>query len=52
VRDAVKKKAPKDLPKPGKFKLADNESTAPVSVGQDAPAGEAASAAANPGEGA
>jgi large subunit ribosomal protein L3 len=52
VRDAVKKKAPKDLPKPGKFKLADNESTAPVSVGQDAPAGEAAGAAANPGEGA
>jgi large subunit ribosomal protein L3 len=50
VRDAVKKKAPKDLPKPGKFKLADNESTAPVSVGQDAPAGDAA--AAGQGEGA
>ena len=41
-----------DLPKPGKFKLADNETTAPVSVGQDASAGEAASQAANPGEGA
>src|SRR6202045_2456076 len=35
VRDAVKKKLPDGVPKPGKFKLADNESTAPVSVGQD-----------------
>ena len=36
VRDAVKKKLPEGVPKPGKFKLADNESTAPVAVGQDA----------------
>ena len=36
VRDAVKKKLPDGVPKPGKFKLADNESTAPVAVGQDA----------------
>src|SRR5580704_17697168 len=36
VRDAVKKPLPKEAPKPGKFKLADNESTAPVAVGQDA----------------
>src|ERR1700728_2673329 len=35
VRDAVKKKLPDGVPKPGKFKLADNESTAPVAVGQD-----------------
>jgi hypothetical protein len=32
----VKKKLPDGVPKPGKFKLADNESTAPVAVGQDA----------------
>jgi large subunit ribosomal protein L3 len=36
VRDAVKKKLPDNVPKPGKFKLADNESTAPVAVGQEA----------------
>jgi len=50
----VKKKPPADLPKPGKFKLADNESTAPVSVGQDSPASQDASASqgANIGEGA
>ncbi len=36
VRDAVKKTLPKDAPKPGKFKLADNAATAPVSVGQEA----------------
>jgi large subunit ribosomal protein L3 len=36
VRDAVKKSLPKDAPKPGKFKLADNAATAPVSVGQEA----------------
>jgi large subunit ribosomal protein L3 len=35
VRDAVKKKLPDGVPKPGKFKLADNESTAPVAIGQD-----------------
>src|SRR6202040_4051585 len=35
VRDAVKKKLPDGVPRPGKFKLADNESTAPVAVGQD-----------------
>jgi large subunit ribosomal protein L3 len=35
VRDAVKKKLPDNVPKPGKFKLADNESTAPVAVGQE-----------------
>jgi large subunit ribosomal protein L3 len=34
VRDAVKKKLPEGVPKPGKFKLADNESTAAVSVGE------------------
>jgi large subunit ribosomal protein L3 len=39
VRDAVKKKLPDGVPKPGKFKLADNESTAAVSVGE-ASAGE------------
>jgi large subunit ribosomal protein L3 len=53
VRDSVKKKAPKDLPKPGKFKLVDNESTAPIAVGQesagglDAPASQAAPASQN-----
>jgi large subunit ribosomal protein L3 len=36
VRDAVKKSLPKDAPKPGKFKLADNAAAAPVSVGQEA----------------
>jgi large subunit ribosomal protein L3 len=36
VRDAVKKKLPDGAPKPGKFKVADNEATAPVAVGQDA----------------
>jgi large subunit ribosomal protein L3 len=36
VRDAVKKKLPDAAPKPGKFKVADNEATAPVAVGQDA----------------
>jgi large subunit ribosomal protein L3 len=36
VRDAVKKKLPDNVPKPGKFKIADNESTAQVAVGQDA----------------
>ena len=35
VRDAVKKKLPEGVPKPGKFKLADNASTAPVAVGQE-----------------
>jgi len=35
VRDAVKKRLPDGVPKPGKFKLADNESTAPVAIGQD-----------------
>jgi large subunit ribosomal protein L3 len=34
VRDAVKKKLPEGVPKPGKFKLADNASVAPVSVGE------------------
>jgi large subunit ribosomal protein L3 len=38
VRDAVKKKLPDGVPKPGKFKLADNEATAPVAVGQDSAA--------------
>ena len=33
VRDAVKKKLPDGVPKPGKFKLADNAAEAPVSVG-------------------
>src|SRR5580658_3143201 len=33
VRDAVKKKLPDGVPKPGKFRLADNAATAPVSVG-------------------
>jgi large subunit ribosomal protein L3 len=36
VRDAVKKKLPDAAPKPGKFKVVDNEATAPVAVGQDA----------------
>jgi large subunit ribosomal protein L3 len=36
VRDAVKKKLPDGAPKPGKFKVTDNEATAPVAVGQDA----------------
>src|SRR5579885_1161912 len=48
VRDAVKKKPPKDLPKPGKFKLAespaDNAATAPVAVGQEAAGANAAQA--------
>src|ERR1700683_1194261 len=35
VRDAVKKKLPDGVPMPGKFRLADNAATAPVSVGQD-----------------
>jgi large subunit ribosomal protein L3 len=35
VRDAVKKKLPDSVPKPGKFRLADNAAAAPVSVGQD-----------------
>jgi len=39
VRDAVKKKLPDGVPKPGKFKLPDNESIAPVAVG---PAAEGA----------
>jgi hypothetical protein len=34
VRDAVKKKLPDGLPKPGKFRLADNAATAPISVGE------------------
>jgi large subunit ribosomal protein L3 len=41
VRDAIKKKLPDGVPKPGKFRLADNAATAPVAVGQDA--GQAAS---------
>ena len=41
VRDAVKKKLPEDVPKPGKFKLADNESTAPLRR-QDAPSSQCA----------
>ena len=47
VRDAVKKKLPDGVPKPGKFKLADNESTAPVAVGQEPgqASGEAAGSA-------
>ena len=32
VRDAVKKKLPDGVPKPGKFKLADNAAEAPVSI--------------------
>ena len=44
VRDAVKKKLPDNVPKPGKFKVADNESTAPVSVGQEPAAQDAGSA--------
>jgi hypothetical protein len=32
----VKKKLPDGVPKPGKFKLADNAASAPVSVGQEA----------------
>src|SRR6201998_60347 len=35
VRDAVKKRLPDGVPKPGKFKLADNASSAPVAVGQE-----------------
>jgi len=42
VRDAVKKKLPEGVPKPGKFKLADNESTAPVAVGQESAGQESA----------
>jgi large subunit ribosomal protein L3 len=34
VRDAVKKKLPDGLPKPGKFRLADNAATSPISVGE------------------
>jgi large subunit ribosomal protein L3 len=33
VRDAVKKKPPDGLPKPGKFRLADGAAEAPVSIG-------------------
>src|ERR1700757_4593721 len=44
VRDAVKKKLPDGVPKPGKFKLADNESTAPVAIGQDSVSQDAGSA--------
>lgn len=44
VRDAVKKKLPDGVPKPGKFKLADNESTAPIAVGHE-PAGQEAEGA-------
>jgi len=35
----VKKKLPDGVPKPGKFKLADNAAEAPVAIG---PAGEGA----------
>ncbi|MEA2988929.1 MAG: large subunit ribosomal protein [Alphaproteobacteria bacterium] len=38
VRDAVKKKLPKDLPKPGKFRLADAASEPTVHSGADKPA--------------
>jgi large subunit ribosomal protein L3 len=53
VRDAVKKRLPEGVPKPGKFRLADGAAEAPVSIGTEgegsgAPA-DAGSAA--PGEG-
>ncbi|MEA2907589.1 MAG: large subunit ribosomal protein [Alphaproteobacteria bacterium] len=38
VRDAVKKKLPKDLPKPGKFRLAEATSVPTVHSGADKPA--------------
>src|SRR6266545_4418644 len=38
VRDAIKKPVPKDLPKPGKFRLAESEAAAPAAKADEAPA--------------
>jgi large subunit ribosomal protein L3 len=38
VRDAVKKRLPDSVPKPGKFKLAESASAAPASAKADEPA--------------
>jgi large subunit ribosomal protein L3 len=48
VRDAVKKALPKDVPKPGKFRVADEAKAAPKAEAKpaEAPAAEAAPAAA------
>src|SRR6202044_3644806 len=41
VRDAVKKKLPADVPKPGKFKLAEAAAAAATAAKADAPTSEA-----------
>ncbi len=38
VRDAIKKPVPKDLPNPGKFRLAESEAAAPAAKADEAPA--------------
>jgi large subunit ribosomal protein L3 len=45
VRDAVKKKLPKEAPKPGKFRVAESAAAKPA----EAPAAEAAAPAAKEG---
>jgi large subunit ribosomal protein L3 len=42
VRDAIKKKAPKDLPKPGKFRAPAADAAAPAETVEPAPATEGA----------
>ncbi|MCW5680995.1 MAG: 50S ribosomal protein L3 [Xanthobacteraceae bacterium] len=44
VRDAVKKALPKDAPKPGKFRLADEANKKPEAKKEEAPAADAAPA--------
>jgi large subunit ribosomal protein L3 len=46
VRDAVKKRLPEGVPKPGKFRLADGAAEAPVSIGNE---GEGSGASADAG---